>query len=247
MLRRWSVLFLALVLASACQVRLASDVTIERDGSGTFAFQVSLDEELTTVLQDAGMDPLEGLEEASAAAPGWEVVRQPDDDGGVGVRLRASFDDPSGFQRLAADLNAALDQDDLRVHEDLRLERRDGGALAISGRVGLRLPAAPGAEGVGVGFDADDLQRLLEERGDEFVRYDVRVTLPAAPVSHDADEFDGDSLIWHAPLGQMRTISAVSADPGPPPLLVAALIALGAAAVAFVAVLVWRRRVSPGA
>lgn len=245
MLRRWSVLCLALVLASACQVRLASDVTVERDGSGTFAFEISLDEEMTTALQDAGMDPLQGLEEASAAAPEWEVVRQPDADGGVGVRLRASFDDPSGFQRLASELNAALDQDDLRVHEDLRLERRDSGALAVSGRVGLRLPAAPGAEGVGVGFDADDLQRLLEERGDEFVRYDVRVTLPAAPVRHDADEVDGNSLVWHAPLGEMRTISAVSADPGPPPLLIAALIALGAAVVAFVAVLVWRRRSGP--
>ena len=245
MLRRWFVLCLALVLASACQLRLASDVTVERDGSGTFAFEVSLDEELTAALQDAGMDPLEGLDEASAAAPDWEVVRQPDEDGGVGVQLRASFDDPAGFQRLAAGLNAALDQDDLRVHEDLQLERRDSGAMAISGRVGLRLPAAPGAEGLGVGFDTDDLQRLLEERGDEFVRYDVRVTLPAPPVSHDADEVDGTSLVWHAPLGQMRTISAVSADPGPSPLLIAALVALGAAVVAFAAVLVWRRRVSP--
>lgn len=242
MSRRWLPLLALLVLVPACQVRIASDVAVDRDGSGTFTFAVSLDEELTTALQDAGMEPLAGLEEVAAAAPDWEVVRQPDEDGGIGVQLRASFDDPESFGDLAAELNAALDQDDLRVHDDLRLERLDSGALAVSGRVGVRLPAVPGAQGPGVGFDADDLQRLLEERGDEFVRYDVRITLPAEPVSHDADEVDGNSLVWHAPVGEMREISAVSADPGPSPLLIAGLVAVAAAVIAFVAVTIWRRR-----
>lgn len=240
--RRWLVLLWLLVLTSGCQVRMASDVAVDRDGSGTFTFAVSLDEELTTALQDAGMEPLEGLEEVAAAAPDWEVVRQPDEGGGIGVELRATFDDPEGFGDLAAELNAALDEDDVRVHDGFRLERREGGAIAVSGQVGVRLPAAPGAEGPAVSFDADDLQRLLEERGDGFVRYDVRVTLPAEPVSHDADEVDGNSLIWHAPVGEMRGISAVSASPGPPPLLLAGLIALGAGVIAFAAVAVWRRR-----
>lgn len=237
-------LVLIALLASACQVRLATDIAVGQDGSGTFEFAVSIDEELAQDLRDAGVEPLEGLENVRGST--WEVVREEPSDGGVGVRMRARFDGPEELNTLADDLHAELDQDDLRVHDGLRLERREDGSVALSGRVGLRLPAAPGAEGAGVAFDAEDLQRLLEERGEEFVRYDVRVTLPAEPVEHDADEVDGHSLIWQAPVVQtvdeMREISAVSAAPGLSVVLIAAAVAMVAAVVAALGVLWWRRR-----
>lgn len=237
-------LLLALValLASACQVRMATDIAVGRDGSGTFEFAVAVDAELTQDLQEAGVEPLAGLEDVEDTATGWEVVAESPEDGGVGVRLRATFDDPDGLAELATDLHLELDRDDLRVHDGIRLERRDDGSIALDGRVGLRLPAAPGAEGQAVGFDAEDLERLLEERGDEFVRYDVRITLPAAPVDHDADEVDGNSLVWHAPVTGMRAISTVSAAPGPPPLLIATGVGLTAALVTGLVALLWRRR-----
>lgn len=243
MARRWPLLLaLVAVLTSACQVRLATDIAVGGDGSGTFEFAVAIDEELARDLRDAGLEPLAGLEQVDEGSAGWEVTEETPEDGGLGVRLRGTFDDPEELRELASELHRQLDADDMRVHDGLRLERRDDGSVALSGRVGLRLPAAPGAEGQGVSFDADDLERLIEERGDEFVRYDVRVTLPAAPVEHDADEVDGNSLVWHAPVDGMRDISAVSAVPGTSPVLVALGIGVGTAAVAALAVIVWRRR-----
>lgn len=242
--RRRSLLSLVVVavLATACQVRLAADVAVGRDGSGTFAFAVAIDEELAQDLREAGVEPLAGLEDAGEESSRWEVVGEEPEDGGVRVRLQAPFDDPDGLAELAADLHRALDRDDLRVHDGLRLERRDDGSVAFSGRVGLDLPAAPGAEGQGVDFDAEDLQRLLQERGEEFVRYDVRVTLPGDPVEHDADEVDGDSLVWRAPVDGMREISAVSAPPGIPPVLLAVAVGALAAVVTGVGAYLWRRR-----
>lgn len=240
--RRWLPPLVVLVLlASACQVRLAADVAVGRDGSGTFEFGVAIDEELAQDLREAGVEPLAGLEEAGDGSR-WEVHGEEPDDGGVRVRLKAPFDDPDGLAELAADLHRSLDRDDLRVHDGLRLERRDDGSMAFSGRIGLALPAAPGAEGQGVGFDAGDLERLLEERGGEFVRYDVRVTLPGEPLEHDADEVDGASLVWRAPVSGMREISAVSAPPGTPPVLMAVAVGLLVAVVTGLGVFLWRRR-----
>lgn len=243
MSRRWSLLPLVMLalLASACQVRLAADVAIGRDGSGTFEFAVAIDEELAQDLREAGVEPLAGLEDAGDSSR-WEVVGEEPDDGGVRVRLQASFDDPDGLAQLSADLHRSLDRDDVRVHDGLRLERRDDGSMAFSGRVGLALPAAPGAEGQGVGFDAEDLERLLEERGEEFVRYDVRVTLPGEPLEHDADEVDGTALVWRAPVDGMREISAVSAPPGTPPLVIAVAVGLLVAVVTGVGAYLRRRR-----
>lgn len=239
-LRTLLLLTLVALVLSACQVRMATDIAVGRDGSGTFEFAVSIDEELAEDLREAGVDPLEGLEDVQDGP--WEVVRHDPAGGGVGVRLRAGFEEPEELGELADDLHAELDRDDLRVHDGLQLDRGDDGSMALSGRVGLRLPAAPGAEGAGVTFDADDLQRLLEDRGEEFVSYDVRVTLPADPVEHDADEVDGNSLVWHAPVTEMRDISAVSAAPGVSPVLIAVAVGLVAAVVASIGAVVWRRR-----
>ncbi|HEX2026849.1 MAG TPA: hypothetical protein VHF25_02490 [Nitriliruptorales bacterium] len=227
--------------ASACQLRLATDIAVDADLQGSFEVAVALDAELTRILRDAGVDVLAGLEELRADAPGWTVQRQEPASGGVEVRARARFDGSGDFAALAASLQEALDEDDARLFEDLQLRRLEGGAIAFDGAVGLVLPAAPGARGAGVGFDRDDLERLLASRGDELVRYDVRVTLPAPPRRHDADRVDGRSLTWRAPVGQLRPVDAVSEDPGPG-VLVLALVAVAAAVASALLVTTVRRR-----
>jgi phosphatidylinositol mannoside-binding LppM-like protein len=159
------------------------------------------------------------------------------------VTLRARFDDPEEFATLTDGVHGALDDEDARLFQRLRLRRLDGGAVAFEGRVGLLLPVAPGARGEGIAFDADDLERLLEERGDELVRYEVRVTLPAAPREHDGDVAEGRSVTWRAPVGELRAISAVSQVPSRlPPWLVPALAVALVAAVVTAAVVVLQRR-----
>lgn len=222
---------LAAVLTPACQLRLAMDVTTGSRGSGTFELAVVLDEELAAVLDEAGVDVLAGLNEARAAAPDWKIEKVERDDQGLELRLESSFDDVEEFGVLADRLDDALDEDDAHLYEDLRLDRHDDGAVAFDGRIGLLLPSAPGARGAGVTFDADDLERLLATRGEELVRYELRVTLPAPPLEHNADEVSGSSVIWRAPIGELRQVSAVSSVPREPSMLLLAGIALLAAAV----------------
>ncbi len=234
---------LAAVLTPACQLRLAVDVKTTSRASGTFALAVALDAELAELLDEAGVDVLAGLDGVRAAAPEWRIEKVERDDRGLELRLESSFDDAEEFTVLANGLEDALDEDDAHLYDDLRLERREDGAVAFAGRVGLLLPTAPGARGAGVEFDADDLERLLATRGEELVRYELRVTLPAPPREHDADDVRGSSLVWRAPIGELREVSAVSAVPrGTSPFVFAAVVLVAATVTALVVRVLRRRR-----
>lgn len=237
-------LAVASMLVTACQLRLGTDVTVQADGSGQLELRVALDRELTRLMADAGVDPVEGLEEARRRAPGWSVeVSQGE---GTSATLRASFDEPSGLAELARGLHAALDPADGALFRDLALTVEDSGAARFSGRVGLLLPDSPGAEGPGVRFDMEDVRRLIRDSGEELVRYDVRVTLPAAPGRHDADRVSGRTLTWRAPVGSLREVSATSPAPGgTEPVAAAAAALLAAAVTALAVVLIRRRRARP--
>ncbi len=230
-----SVAALAALLAlatSACQLRLAADIVVDAGLDGTFELVVAVDRELAQLLDEVGVDVLAGLDEVRRSAPQWTVHTEHDDRGWT-LRLRTRFDGAEQFTQLTDELHAALDDDDARLFEDLRLRRLSGGPVAFDGAVGLVLPAAPGARGAGVAVDADDVHRILTERGEDLVRYDLRVTLPAPPRVHDADEVDGTTLIWQAPVGRLRPVAAVSEDPGVPALLtvmVGVVVAAGTAA-----------------
>lgn len=237
---RLLLLVVASMLVPACQLRLGTDVTVGADGSGQLELRVALDRELTRLLTDAGVDPLEGLEEARRLAPDWsvEVSRRE----GTEATLRASFAEPSGLADLAEGLHAALDPADGALFRDLALMVEDSGAARFSGRVGLLLPDSPGAEGEGVRFDMDDVRRLIRDSGENLVAYEFRVTLPAAPESHDADRVSGRTLTWRAPVGSLREVSAASPAPGGTEPVVAVAVALLSAAVAALALVLLRRR-----
>ncbi|MDQ3932113.1 MAG: hypothetical protein M3252_04645 [Actinomycetota bacterium] len=236
---------LVAVCISSCQLRMAMDIRTGARGSGTFGLAVALDEELVEVLAEAGVDVLAGLDEVRTAAPDWKIEKEESRDRGLEVRLESSFDDPEEFASLVDSLDDALAEDDARLYDDLRLEPREDGTVAFKGRIGLLLPTAPGARGAGVAFDADDLQRLLATRGQDLVRYELRVTLPAPPREHDADEVRGSSVVWRAPIGEFRAVSAVSGVPSRSTLLIFAIAALVAAAVTALLVTAFHRRWLP--
>ncbi len=239
-------LLAAVALLAGCELSIAVDLDLERGGAGEAAVLVSLDEELERILDDAGVDVLAGLAEIAEREPEWDATVDRPDAGGLAVRFDAAFEDPQELADLLDGIHRGLDPEhDPRIFEGLRVEARPGGAVAVAGRVGLLAPSTPGARGEGVGFDEEALERLIGERGDEFVRYDLRVTLPTAPEDHDADEVEGASLVWHAPVGELREIAAVSERPLPPTWVVAGLVALIAAVVAGIGAVVWRRLRTP--
>ena len=239
--RRFALAGALCLLASACQLRLGLDVALDAAGGGVLELAVVLDGELRTLLEEAGFDPTLGLADLDDRAEGWESA-QTETDGGLELRFVAPFPDPDGFASLTGRLHAALGPEDGRLFRELGVTVEDDGGVAFRGEVGLVPPEVPGATGVGVEFDEDDLRALLDERGDELVRYELRVTLPAPPAEHDADRVDGASLTWDAPVGRLRAVSARSfPPPGTDPLLVGA-VAVTAAIAAGVVVLRLRAR-----
>lgn len=237
-----SVAIMALAFLSAgCQLQLAVDVAISPGGAGTLELAVGLDEELLELLTDAGFDPTLGLDELDESAPDWRVEQIEGDDG-LTLAFETEFDDPDDFDRVLEDFRRAGGARDAALFDQLDISVQEDGAVVFSGRAGLRLPESAGAEGAGVEFDGEDLAALMEERGDEFVRYDLRVTLPAEPVSHDGDAREGNSVTWDLPVGEFRAVEARSAPIPDRTWLLVAAVALLAAAIGAVAVWWTRRR-----
>lgn len=247
LIRRIVSLLLLSLLAAACQLRIGADVTVAADGSGTLELLVAMDAELAELLDDAGVDLQAGFAEAAAAAPSWELEHD-DTAEGREFRFATPFEDPAELTRLVEDLHAALDPEDGRLLRSVELHQTSDGAIVFEAVAGLVPPSTVGATGSEVDIDGEDLRRLLEERGHELARYDLRVTLPADPVSSDADEVDGRTLVWHLPVGDERLVAARSAVPRDDTLLLIGGAALGAFLIAALTVLMIRRRrrVTPG-
>lgn len=200
------------VLCTACQVRLATDVVVRSDGSGTLELSVVLDDELAEDLEAAGFDLLGDVDHLRELAPRW-IVEPVEVERGSGVLLRIDFADPADFTAVTGDLHAALDAEDGSLWQDLRLEVDGDGAATFSGRAGLVPPSSPGADGADLQVDEGDLAELLRDRGSEFATYDLRVTLPGRPRAHDGDERVGRTVVWHLPIGSSRAVEASAPAP----------------------------------
>lgn len=229
------------VLASACQLSLATDIGVSADGSGALEVAVAVDDELGRLLDDAGVDLTLGLAEADAAASGWELTETPRGEGRE-IRLRTSFEEPEELGRLVEELHAGLDEEDPAVLSDVALRVDEDGRVQFAADAGLRLPTTAGATGDGVTFDTDDLQALLEREGGAAVRYDLRLTLPGKPSAHDADARRGRTLTWTLPIGEMRPVRAASEPPADRTWLMLGATFLVAVAAAAVVVAATRRR-----
>lgn len=204
------VLGLLAVLASACQVRVGTEVAVGRDGDGRLAVTVVLDEELLASLDADEVDPFAGLD---ALPEPWTAERR-SEDGGQAVTVAASFEDPAGLQQRVADLQDGLDGEDPALLDDVELAVGEDGAATFGARAGFRPPSSTGFDGDGVvAFDGDALAALLEERGDEVLRVDLRVTLPGPVVDSNADEVDGATATWRLPTTELVAVRAVGDPP----------------------------------
>lgn len=209
--RRRRVLLVALLalLAAGCQVRVATDVGVDQDGSGRLAVTVALDEELATSLTADDFDPFAGLE---SLPDGWSVERS-EPDGGLAATVAADFADPAGLSQRVSQLAEGLDEEDPLLLEDVDLQVDEDGSARLSGRAGLRLPSSTGLDGGGLAFDGDDLRALVEERGAEVLRVDLRVSMPGPVVDGNADEVDGGTATWQLTPGDDLVAVEVVSDP----------------------------------
>lgn len=228
MLRDAVVCMLLCLLLAGCQVRVATDVLVQRDGSGTVALELVVDDELRDLLAEAGQD-VAGAVGSAAQDAAWQVEQVARDDA-TGVRLEASFDGPDQLGERVAALTRGLDADDGALLRDVELRRTDDGGYLLTAAAGLEPPLVVGSAPVDEDaprFDGDDLAALLAEGGDEIARVDLRVTFPTEPtILAGEGTVQGTSATLSLPNDRLERIE-VSA-PSPPSLVPSVALAIGA-------------------
>lgn len=213
--RRHLVWWVPLVLLlSACQVRTATGIDVRADGSGRVEVVVALDDELTGMLDEAAVDPFEGLELLPAP---WSSARETID-GGAALRVGADFATPAELTERVDDLNDGLDEGDPAVLEDVALTVGADGSTTFTAMAGLRPPDSTGIQAQGLAPDGDALRALLEEAGQELVRVEVRLSLPgdvrvATGGPDDRRVVDGRTVVWDLDPTGLVAIAA-EGDPG---------------------------------
>lgn len=242
---RGLVLVLLLVVLAGCQLRVATDVLVERDGGGRVELTLVVDDQLRDLLREAGEDPAGAVGPAAEGAA-WtvEAVEEPD---ATGVRLAADFDEPADLGDAVDALLAGLEPDDGAVLRDVELSRDPDGGYRLELLAGIEPPAVVGTapEDPSVPrFDGDDLARLLAERGDEVARADLRVTFPTTPtVEVGSGTVEGSTVTVELPNDRLEQVVVVAPAPSGLPLREAAAAAAVAAGLGLlVAVLLRRRR-----
>lgn len=234
---RWVAAVAALLLVAGCELRVTTEVAVDRDGSGRVGLGFALDDEMLAELDAVGVDPAAELTAAVAATSGWEVARDAAADG-LTVTATTTAADPAAITDALRELTAGLSEDDPAVEVDLALDVDDEGAATVRGTARLRPPAGPGV------IDGDDDRDRMLALTREAVDASLVVTLPGRILDHDADDLDGRTLTWQLPADGTVTLEASAAAPGPfTPQRIAALV--GAMLVLLAAggvVWVWRRR-----
>lgn len=244
-------LLLVLVLVAllgGCQLRVATDIVVGVDGSGRATLRIVVDEELAATLEEAEVDPFEGLDEVAAGAD-WEVERLDDEDG-TGVELATRFASPEELGERVAELSAGLTEDDGALLRDVELVLTEDGGYEFTATAGIDPPRIVGSlpldgdEGRSgaVRFDGDDLAVALEEGGTDVARHDLRVTFPTVPEAPGAT-VETTSATWQLPNHELATVSATAPPlPMDRTLVLMAAGGVGAAVLAAFAVRMVRRR-----
>ncbi|MDH3499013.1 MAG: hypothetical protein OEM97_02730 [Acidimicrobiia bacterium] len=241
MLRRITPLLIAFaLLTAACQIRVDSMIEVNEDETGTFGIEIGFDEEFRQLAEDQGgtLD----LSTTDGLPSGWrsEAFASGEFEG---TRISTDFTSFADLDTKLHQLEEAGSDGEAApnaLFNDLNL-RREGDTFTFEAQLEQVDESFSDMAGGDAALDGIDPAAFLESL------FQVRflVTLPGTVGDHNADEVDGDTLIWSIGLdGQSRTLSASSTVGGSG--LAGLLPVLGAAVVvlllAGVGIAVFRRR-----
>lgn len=101
---------LLLFACTACDVRLRTEVVLDRDGAGRLAVTLRADAEALRLAAAAGADPLSDLVAAGEELrpDGWRTTATTSEAGARVVRLETDFADPAALATLTEGLSATL-------------------------------------------------------------------------------------------------------------------------------------------
>lgn len=231
-----------LLALSGCQLRLAVDVEVDRDGGGRLTVTLGADAELLERAEQAGADPLTDLAAALEDVEGWRVSEHSDDDGAREVSASARFRDPAAFATLTEELARGLSAPEVNLLGPQTLEPNPE-QIMWSGTARL----VPTEHVTELGLQPEDAVRLAREH--DAVRYTVAVTMPGELLSTTADEVDGNRAVWRVQPGEEVGLYALAERPPDrlPAILAGGLLGALVAAIAGWLLLRRLRRPSPPA
>lgn len=221
---------LALVLLSACRVKLDVATRVDSDGSGEVAIALLLGQTVRESLSEGGLvsndpevlreilesgdrdaldapdgpDPVDVL--ADDVPPGWEYERIKDenDERIQGLVLRASFGSLDELRPLLDSLSLW----------GADVAAKAGGGVEQLGVAALTRGMLVTRDGPIFRFRAEPTAEAYEGAtgGPNSLKgeFSIAMTLPGGIRAHDADEKVDGALVWHIPPGESRSISAVS-------------------------------------
>jgi len=239
------------VVLSSCTVRFDSNTTVREDGSGTLAFEISLDDELRQLMAESGEGVFDFTGDLSDVPPGWETTEFARD-GFEGVRISVDFASIAELDSRLGELaaSAAQGQSAPTFVETSGLRASDGGyefRVVLEDLEEGLTDAAGGSGDDEFGFEGFDPAALF---GDVFeIRYVL--TLPGEITSHNADVIEGSTMTWNIGFtdnGRVLEASSSAGGSGAPIGMILAILAVMAAlVVGFVLMQASRRRRVPQA
>lgn len=233
-------MFLGLVL-SACTIRVDVGVDINEDESGVFALFMGFDEEFQQLAEQGGGEDLSLTQGLEDLPPGWDAVEVVED-GFDGTRISTEFDSLDGLEARLAELGSSADtgvgtdflSDFELTHEGDEFRFK----VDVTG-LDQNLADAMGGSGGEDLLSGMDPTSLIEDLFE--IRF--KLTLPGTIGDNNADEIDGNTLIWNVGLGdEGGTYEAVSSTGSSNSALLLGIAAVAALVVVGVGVTAVRRR-----
>jgi hypothetical protein len=206
-------LVLTLVL-TGCKIRFDSVTTVEADGSGTLALEISLDEEFRQLIEESGEGSFFDLEQDLQDIPGGWTASEFSRGEFEGVRISAAFSDFADLDRRLAQLTEADGEEVAPSFLQVSGLSRDGDRFTFRTELeGLEegLTDLGATEGGGdLGFEGFDPASLFGEVFE--IRY--LVTLPGEITSHNANVVEGNTLIWNIGITDEGRVLSAESDAG---------------------------------
>jgi hypothetical protein len=210
---------LALVTA-ACQIETNLTADIKADGSGTITVELGYDQEAASFIEQASgsQDPLAG--QPITNLPNAQVRQE--DRGNMHFYIVSSEVD-----NVATALNDLAQQEQGSAMQNLQVTVAPD-SITVTGNAGGQDALSGGGEGIPV------------DQISQYVRANVKITLPGKILQNNADSRDGNTLTWALPLTgagidiQASSNPSLAAGGGGFPLwaiiVIAAAVVLGGAA-----------------
>jgi hypothetical protein len=225
---------------SACTIRFDIGVEVNEDESGRFVLFIGFDDDFRQLMEQSGGEDFDFTQDLADVPDDW-TVEEVTEDGFEGTRISADFSDFEDLERRIGELDSTADtgistdflSDFGLTHEGDEFRFK----VDVSG-LGEDLAGTLGSEG-GDLMEGLDPAALIED----LFQIRFKLTLPGEIGENNADEVDGNTLLWNVGLSDDGgTYEAVSSTGGGSSALILGAVAVAAVVVVGVGVTAAKRR-----